>query len=161
MRLILETWRYMYWNLKIVMTPTWQPPVMIKLVLQQFLGFSSYTIKCAHLLIVFCITVDISWVSSDLCDLFTHIPQGCFTGTNMIILMVKCKKNVTPLLTHWSFVFLALTHRFDYYPVILSNHMIASVPVKHCWRICDILQIISSCIMYMISKSIYASTSCV
>ena len=26
------------------------------------------------------------------------------------MLMAKCKKDVTPLLTHWSYVFLALTH---------------------------------------------------
>ena len=26
--------------------------------------------------------------------------------------MGKCKKDVTPLLTHWSYVFLALTHRY-------------------------------------------------
>ena len=31
-----------------------------------------------------------------------------------IISMDSCKKDVTPLLTHWSYVFLALTHRFDY-----------------------------------------------
>ena len=27
--------------------------------------------------------------------------------------MGECKKEVTPLLTHWSYVFLALTHRYD------------------------------------------------
>ena len=29
-----------------------------------------------------------------------------------IISMSQCKKDATPLLTHWSYVFLALTHRF-------------------------------------------------
>ena len=28
-----------------------------------------------------------------------------------IVSLAKCKKDVTPLLTHWSYVFLALTHR--------------------------------------------------
>ena len=28
--------------------------------------------------------------------------------------MGSCKKDVTPLLTHWSYVFLALTHRYDF-----------------------------------------------
>ena len=31
------------------------------------------------------------------------------------ILMGQCKKDVTPLLTHWSYVFLALTHRYILY----------------------------------------------
>ena len=30
----------------------------------------------------------------------------------MMLLMGYCKKDVTPLLTHWSYVFLALTHRY-------------------------------------------------
>ena len=29
------------------------------------------------------------------------------------ISMGQCKKDVIPLLTHWSFVFFALTHRFE------------------------------------------------
>ena len=28
--------------------------------------------------------------------------------------MGLCKKDITPLLTHWSYVFLALTHRYDH-----------------------------------------------
>ena len=31
----------------------------------------------------------------------------------IIILMGKCKKYVTPLLTHWSCIFLALSHRYE------------------------------------------------
>ena len=31
------------------------------------------------------------------------------------IKMGYCKKDVTPLLTHWSYIFLALTHRYDLY----------------------------------------------
>ena len=41
----------------------------------------------------------------------------CFTVTELCglcyISMGQCKKYVTPLLMHWSYVFLALTHRFD------------------------------------------------
>ena len=34
---------------------------------------------------------------------------------NQSISMAQCKKDVTPVLTHWSYVFLAPTHRyFDY-----------------------------------------------
>ena len=39
----------------------------------------------------------------------------CTTGPSILatyILMGKCKKDVTPLLMHWSFVFLALTHQY-------------------------------------------------
>ena len=32
-------------------------------------------------------------------------------GESLYITMGKCKKDATPLLTHWSYVFLALTHR--------------------------------------------------
>ena len=35
---------------------------------------------------------------------------GACQGTD--ISMGLCKKDVTPLLTHWSYVFLALTHRY-------------------------------------------------
>ena len=38
-----------------------------------------------------------------------------YLGLNMLILiksMGSCKKDVTPLLTHWSYVFLSLTHPF-------------------------------------------------
>ena len=41
-----------------------------------------------------------------------------------------CKKDVTPLLTHWSYVFLALTHRFVHF-------ILASVPVSQSRRIRD------------------------
>ena len=34
--------------------------------------------------------------------------------TDTVNLMGQCKKDVTPLPTHWSYVFLALTHRLDY-----------------------------------------------
>ena len=37
----------------------------------------------------------------------------------MIILMGKCKKDITPLLTHRSYVFLALTQRYKLLVVIL------------------------------------------
>ena len=41
----------------------------------------------------------------------------CFTMTELCglcyISMGQCKKDVTALLMHWSYVFLALTHRFD------------------------------------------------
>ena len=30
-----------------------------------------------------------------------------------LILLGECKKDITPLLTHWSYVFLALTHRYE------------------------------------------------
>ena len=53
--------------------------------------------------------------------------------------MGECKKDVTPLLTHWSYIFLALTHRNDrarcsgnhcygYYPGTLSY---SQVTVTH------------------------------
>ena len=45
------------------------------------------------------------------CDLRCLNPIG--TCTVMTISMGWCKKDVTPLLIHWSYVFLALTHRYD------------------------------------------------
>ena len=46
-------------------------------------------------------------------------PQGCRPWTSILtitlayykVLMGLCKKDVTPLLTHWSYIFLPLTHR--------------------------------------------------
>ena len=39
--------------------------------------------------------------------------------------MGQCKKDVTPLLTHWSYIFLALTHRYDIFSaVILSQYSV-------------------------------------
>ena len=37
-------------------------------------------------------------------------PESKLTSISVTILMGQCKKDVTPLLTHWSYVFLALTH---------------------------------------------------
>ena len=43
--------------------------------------------------------------------LIEKINNSVFFDT--IISMGKCKEDVTPLLTHWSYVFLALTHRYS------------------------------------------------
>ena len=40
-----------------------------------------------------------------------------------IILMGWCKKDVTPLLTHWSYIFLALTHRYYNYWYLEHFHL--------------------------------------
>ena len=45
--------------------------------------------------------------------------------------MGQCKKDVTPLLTHWSYVFLALTHRFDSGCIISSSEFIRNI--IHTW----------------------------
>ena len=39
----------------------------------------------------------------------------------MMISMGLSKKNVTPLLMHWSYVFLALTHQSDQHTSLDSN----------------------------------------
>ena len=53
------------------------------------------------------------------------------TETNMvIILMGLFKKDITPLLTHWSYVFLALTHRYYL--------MMSVICLIHCF-ICPLL----------------------
>ena len=41
------------------------------------------------------------------------------------ILMGLCKKNVTPLLTHWSYVFLAQSHRYQ--NISVDNSMILAL----------------------------------
>ena len=47
---------------------------------------------------------------------FIHIPQGCSQNIGAIITdiisMVWCKRDVSPLLTHWTYVSLVLTHRY-------------------------------------------------
>ena len=43
--------------------------------------------------------------------------------------MCQCKKDVTPLLTHWSYVFLALIHRYHY------HHQIRRIHLSHCYHI--------------------------
>ena len=46
--------------------------------------------------------------------LYTHKKTGwnCVQLEDHITLMGKCKKDVTPLLRQWSYVFLALTHQY-------------------------------------------------
>ena len=44
-----------------------------------------------------------------------------FTDSTLYISMGWCKKDVTPLLTHWSYVILALTHRY-------SDHLFQGLP---------------------------------
>ena len=43
-------------------------------------------------------------------------------GAMALMSMGWCKKDVTPLLTHWSYVFLALTHRCNHDDVIKWKH---------------------------------------
>ena len=38
--------------------------------------------------------------------------ESKLTQISVVISMGLCKKDVTPLLTHWSYIFLALTHRY-------------------------------------------------
>ena len=38
-----------------------------------------------------------------------------------MILMAQCKKDVTPLLTHWSYIFLALTHHHDIWYCMITT----------------------------------------
>ena len=40
----------------------------------------------------------------------------------MIILITQCKTAVTPLLTHWSYCHLALSHRFDVTEMVATNN---------------------------------------
>ena len=42
--------------------------------------------------------------------------------------MGQCKKDITPLLTHWSYVFLALTHQYVKYTMIPSNVKYTMIP---------------------------------
>ena len=42
-----------------------------------------------------------------------HLEFAIKATSNWLISMGWYKKDVTPVLTHWSYVFLALTHRFD------------------------------------------------
>ena len=41
---------------------------------------------------------------------------------HLFISMDQCKKNVTPLLTHWRYVFLELTHRYSQYQWLLVTN---------------------------------------
>ena len=59
-----------------------------------------YHINSAHVL-SYCVYIN---SSGDLCDLFVHITQGWSTGN---------KNGSIDGLVHWSYVFLALTHRYD------------------------------------------------
>ena len=62
----------------------------------------------------------------------------------IVTLMGWCKKDIPPVLTHWSYVFLALTHQYNLgpfrfvwssYPILLKIASPWSVPVRWCWRI--------------------------
>ena len=50
-------------------------------------------------------------------DIHNRQPYTCSSHSHlyqsMQISMGQCKKDVTPLLMHWSYIFLALTHRYD------------------------------------------------
>ena len=50
--------------------------------------------------------------------------------------MGKCKKDITPLLTHWSYVFLALTHRNGVDYLLVVCHL-----TSICWDKMDIVSI--------------------
>ena len=50
-----------------------------------------YPIKYAHSLVVFCCVVVMVLLLMDLCDMCTHILQGCFTGT-VEVLILEMKK---------------------------------------------------------------------
>ena len=41
-----------------------------------------------------------------------QFPEPILTKSYDTMSMDQCKKDVTPLLTHWSYVFLTLTHRY-------------------------------------------------
>ena len=50
------------------------------------------------------------------------------------ILMGWCKKEVTPLLKHWSYIFLALTHRYDH-KIIVHHHVLPLLIVyRKLWK---------------------------
>ena len=55
--------------------------------------------------------------------------------TAVMILMGWCKKDVTPLLTHWSYVFLALTHPWG--KIAMQSHLVllskSIYPIASCW----------------------------
>ena len=59
----------------------------------------------------------------------------CLHHVKRSLSMGQCKKDVTPLLTHWSSVFLALTHRYIVHPVIRSifHSMLSFVVVRYSW----------------------------
>ena len=50
----------------------------------------------------------------------------------MHISMGHCKKDVTPLLTHWSYVFLAITHRYVSAPLLFQVVIVACSKPSHC-----------------------------
>ena len=62
--------------------------------------------------------------------LLYHSRSSCFkilsvlSLVTQINLMGECKKDVTPLLTHWSYIFLAQTHRIR--PACIPK-------TRHCW----------------------------
>ena len=45
-------------------------------------------------------------------------------------MMGECKKDITPLLTHWSYAFLALTHPNDKPCLYCGGEIISSIPTK-------------------------------
>ena len=51
------------------------------------------------------------------CSQLSHTGRTC-AGRWRRISTGCCKKDVTPLLTHWSYIFLALTHRFEHFDTL-------------------------------------------
>ena len=81
----------------------------------------------------------------------TEIP-GTIRGwcSNGYISMGQCKKDVTPLLAHWSYIFLAPTHRYNVIVLVnMSLHVIHHVfcGIQNC--LYNVLCMIENYFMYM------------
>ena len=63
------------------------------------------------------------------CDFLCELALIC-CGPVRVISMAQCKKNVTPLLTHWSYVFLVLTHRYGVIGAFLLYMYLVSLRCK-------------------------------
>ena len=72
--------------------------------------------------------------------LYIMVPYSSCTKIHFLISMGYCKKDVTPLLTYWSYVFLALTHRYasDHGACV---HDLLSMPYMRAYLFCCALEL--------------------
>ena len=67
---------------------------------------------------------------SQVCQSISKFLRRPTEKTFTIISMGLCKKDITPVLTHWSYVFLALTHRSVNWEYILQFNYMGPLPAS-------------------------------
>ena len=116
---------------------------------------SSRELRGPHLYVVLeCITLHQWSIQEHWLPTWNHYTQNQTWILHNIISMASCKTAVTPLLTHWSYCSLALSHRYHNHVLMSSkNPLICPLNKKKCYlHHIDILRAIKLKRFNMFSK---------